>query len=93
MKQMVDLYLAGKVKFLENEAAITGSTYIMNDTMLPAMTGWIVNFAETQEGKGFTTRSKSSQILSRVSNVFRQVLEREGEGQVETLKVEYDRTK
>ena len=95
MKQMVDPYLAGKLelKSLRGDASVIGSTYIKNDTLLPSMTGWILNYSETHEGKGFKTRPKSSQILSKASNVFRQVLESEGEGQVETLKVEYDRTK
>jgi hypothetical protein len=95
MKQMCDPYLAGKLEFrsINNEALNTGATFIKNDTMLPAMTGWIVNHSETNEGRGFKTRPKSSQILSKASNVFRQVLEIEGEGQVETLKVEYDRSK
>jgi len=95
MKQMVDPYLAGKldVKFVQNGTSMPGSTYLMNDTMLPSMTGWILNYSEMHEGKGFKTRPKSSQMLSRASNVFRQVLDSEGEGQVETLKVEYDRTK
>lgn len=95
MKEMCDPYFAGKLKVISvgNCAPPSGSSYIENDAVLPSRTGWILNHAEIQEGKVFKTRPKSSQILSKASNVFRQVLEIEGAGQVETLKVEYDRTK
>ena len=95
MKEMCDPHFAGKldVKFVQNGVSMPGSSYIKNDTLLPSMTGWILNHAQWYEGKGFKTRPKSSQILSKASDVFRQVLEIEGAGQVETLKVEYDRTK
>jgi hypothetical protein len=73
---------------------VPGEPYIRNDTMLPAITGYIINFVDQYQGKLVTGMSPNpGRLLIRASDVLRRILETEEAGREETLKVEDDRKK
>ena len=96
MKQICDPLMAAMNRdtFDRFGRWVPGKPYIRNDTMLPAITGYIINFVDQFQGKLVTGMSPNpGRLLMKASDVLQRVLEIEDAGREETLKIENDRKK
>jgi hypothetical protein len=83
-------YLLGKM----------GPDYLENDSQLPWMTGWVLRFAaftfrqyEQVSGTRLDKSLGKSRLLLGATDEIRKLLEKEDEGQKESIKVEHDRVR